>query len=375
MLKLKRTPLFDAHQSLGARCVDFGGWEMPVQYKGIVAEHQAVRNAAGIFDISHMGEIMVVGAHSACFLDSSLTNQASSLAVGGAQYSLMCNTHGGVIDDLYVYRIAKEVFLLIVNASRIEEDFSQLQNLVEEYGKDRTVNVVNESNQLSAVAVQGPNVRLFIDELFSMGGLMRVNKPSGLKKNQIDVFTFEENDVYVANTGYTGESGFEILGPNETIAELWHRVMKLGHPYGLEPAGLGARNTLRMEMGYPLYGNELDESVTPIEAGLGYFVDLNKPFRGRDRLSEQNTNGLSRRNLAFQMSTKSPPPRQGYPVSADGTTIGSVTSGTQSPSLNAGIGMALIHEPHDKIGNSIEIEIRGQLFPAMIKGKPLYVKK
>jgi len=374
VLNLKRTPLFDAHQSLGARCVDFGGWEMPVQYEGIVAEHQAVRNAAGIFDISHMGEIMVGGAHSADFLDSSLTNQASSLTAGGAQYSLMCNAHGGVIDDLYVYRIAKEVFLLIVNASRIEEDLSQLQNLVQEYGKDRTVNVVNESNQLSAVAIQGPNVRLFIDELFSMKGLIRVNKPSDLSKNQIDVFTFEENDVYVANTGYTGESGFEIVGPSKIIAELWHRLMKLGHPHGLKPAGLGARDTLRMEMGYPLYGNELGESVTPLEAGLGYFVDLNKPFRGRDRLSELKANGLNRRNLAFQMSSKSPPPRQGYPVSTDGITIGSVTSGTQSPSLKTGIGMALIREPHDKIGNRIEIEIRGRLFPATIKRKPLYVK-
>jgi aminomethyltransferase len=236
------------------------------------------------------------------------------------------------------------------------------------------VNVVNESNQLSAVAIQGPNVRLFIDELFSMKGLIRVNKPSDLSKNQIDVFTFEANDVYVANTGYTGESGFEIVGPNEIITELWHRLMKLGHPHGLKPAGLGARDTLRMEMGYPLYGNELGESVTPLEAGLGYFVDLNKPFRGRDSLSELKANGLIRRNLAFQMSTKSPPPRQGYPVSRDGITIGSVTSGTQSPSLKTGIGMALIREPHDKIGNRIEIEIRGRLFPATIKRKPLYVK-
>ena len=374
MLNLKRTPLFDAHQSLGARCVDFGGWEMPLQYEGIVAEHQTVRNAAGIFDISHMGEIMVGGAHAADFLDDSLTNQASSLAVGGAQYSLMCNTHGGVIDDLYVYRIAQEVFLLIVNASRIEEDLSQLQNLVQKRSKDRTVNVVNESGQLSAVAIQGPKVKLFIDGLFNMKGLIQVDKPSDISKNQIDVFSFEQGDLYVANTGYTGEHGYEFVGPNEIITELWNRLMLLGAPHGLKPAGLGARDTLRMEMGYPLYGHELDESVTPLEVGLGYFVNLNKPFHGRDRLYEQKEIGLERRNLCFQMTAKSPPPRRGYPVLTGGITIGSVTSGTQSPSLKTGIGMALIREPHAKIGNIIEIEIRGRLFPAMIKRKPLYVK-
>ena len=374
MLYLKRTPLFDTHQSLGARCVDFGGWELPVQYDGIVAEHQAVRNAAGVFDISHMGEIMVGGAHASDFLDHSLTNQASSLVVGGAQYSLMCNALGGVIDDLYVYRIAQEVFLLIINASRIEEDIFQLQSLVDEYGKDRTVNVVNESDQLSAVAVQGPNVNLFVNELFSMKGLIRIDKPSELSKHQIDVFTFEGNDVYVANTGYTGERGFEFVGPNEIIVALWDRLMELGRPHGIRPAGLGARDTLRMEMGYPLYGHELDESVTPLEAGLGYFVNLDKPFHGREKLSEIKQCGVNRRNLAFQMSGKSPPPRQGYPVSVNAVPVGLVTSGTQSPSLRNGIGMALIKEPHARIGNKIEIKIRGRRFPAVLKAKPLYVK-
>ena len=372
--KLKRTPLFEVHQDLGARCMDFGGWEMPVQYKGIVAEHLSVRSGAGIFDISHMGEIMLSGAHAADFLDMALTNQASSLSVGEAQYSLMCNAQGGIIDDLYVYRIAQEVFLTIVNASRIEEDLSHLRNLIEEWGKDRVVNVIDESAKLSAIALQGPGAVRFIDGLFDMKGLIRVDKPSQLAKNQIDVFLFNENNVYVACTGYTGEHGFELVGPNEAMVDLWNRLAELGVGYGLAPAGLGARDTLRMEMGYPLYGNELDETVTPLEAGLKYFVKLDKPFHGRDRLISMNENGVKRRNLAFQMSSKSPPPRGGYSVFVKDEQVGVVTSGTQSPSLGTGIGMAFIDVPHANIGTNIEVEIRGRRFPAELTKKPIYKK-
>ena len=370
----RRTALFETHQALGARCIDFGGWEMPVQYSGIVDEHRAVREACGLFDISHMGELMVGGARATEFLDSTLTNTASNLAVGDAQYTLMCNDRGGVLDDLYVYRIAKEVYLLVVNASRIAQDLAELQRLVAEFESTRTVNVVDESDNLSAVAVQGPHVNRFVSQLFTMPGLIAVERPTALEKNQIDVFIFEGKDVYVSRTGYTGEDGFELIAPNEVITTLWGRLMELGQDHGIKPAGLGARDTLRMEMGYPLYGHELSEEVSPLEAGLGYFVDMEKSFRGRGELGYQKNEGPTRRNMAFTMTAKSPPPREGYPVWIGEEKVGTVTSGTQSPSLQAGIGMAHINQPHAKLGTEIEIEIRGRRFPAELRKKPLYQK-
>ena len=370
----RRTALFETHQALGARCIDFGGWEMPVQYSGIVDEHRAVREACGLFDISHMGELMVGGARATEFLDSTLTNTASNLAVGDAQYTLMCNDRGGVLDDLYVYRIAMEDYLLVVNASRIAQDLAELQRLVKEFESTRTVNVVDESDNLSAVAVQGPHVHRFVSQLVTMPGLIAAERPAALEKNQIDVFIFEGKDVYVSRTGYTGEDGFELIAPNEVITTLWGRLMELGQEHGMKPAGLGARDTLRMEMGYPLYGHELSEEVSPLEAGLGGFVDMGKSFRGRGELGYQKNEGTTRRNMAFIMTTKSPPPREGYPVWIGEEEVGTVTSGTQSPSLKIGIGMAHINQPYAKVGAEIEIEIRGRRFPAELRKKPLYQK-
>ena len=370
----RRTALFETHQALGARCIDFGGWEMPVQYTGIVDEHCTVREACGLFDISHMGELMVGGARATEFLDSTLTNTASNLAVGDAQYSLMCNDRGGVLDDLYVYRIAREVYLLVVNASRITQDLEELQRLVAEFESTGTVKVVDESDNLSAVAVQGPHVNRFVSQLFTMAGLIAVERPTALKKNQIDVFIFEGKEVYVSRTGYTGEDGFELIAPNDVITTLWGRLMELGQEHGIKPAGLGARDTLRMEMGYPLYGHELNEEVTPLEAGLGYFVDMEKSFRGRGELGYQKNEGPTRRNMAFAMTAKSPPPREGYPVWIGEDKVGTVTSGTQSPSLKTGIGMAYINQPYAKPGTEIEIEIRERRFPAELRKKPLYQK-
>ena len=368
----RRTALFETHQALGARCIDFGGWEMPVQYTGIVDEHCTVREACGLFDISHMGELMVGGARATEFLDSTLTNTASNLAVGDAQYSLMCNDRGGVLDDLYVYRIAREVYLLVVNASRITQDLEELQRLVAEFESTGTVKVVDESDNLSAVAVQGPHVNRFVSQLFTMAGLIAVERPTALEKNQIDVFIFEGKEVYVSRTGYTGEDGFELIAPNDVITTLWGRLMELGQEHGIKPAGLGARDTLRMEMGYPLYGHELNEEVTPLEAGLGYFVDMEKSFRGRGELGYQKNEGPTRRNMAFAMTAKSPPPREGYPVWIGEDKVGTVTSGTQSPSLKTGIGMAYINQPYAKPGTEIEIEIRERRFPAELRKKPLY---
>ena len=370
----RRTALFETHQALGARCIDFGGWEMPVQFSGIVDEHHAVREACGLFDISHMGELMVSGTGATEFLNSALTNTVSNLAVGDAQYTLMCNDRGGVLDDLYVYRIAIEDYLLVVNASRIAQDLAELQRLVKEFESTRTVNVVDESDNLSAVAVQGPHVDRFVSQLFTMPGLIAAERPAALEKNQIDVFIFEGKDVYVSRTGYTGEDGFELIAPNEVITTLWGRLMELGQEHGIKPAGLGARDTLRMEMGYPLYGHELSEEVSPLEAGLGCFVDMGKSFRGRGELGCQKNEGTTRRNIAFTMTTKSPPPREGYPVWIGEEEVGTVTSGTQSPSLKIGIGMAHINQPYAKVGAEIEIEIRGRRFPAELRKKPLYQK-
>ncbi len=347
---------------------------MPVQYSGIVEEHHAVRNACGLFDISHMGELMVGGARAAEFLDNALTNTASKLNVGEAQYTLMCNDRGRVLDDLYLYRIAQEVFLLIVNASRVEADLEELKRLVAEYESTRTVNVIDESANLSAVAVQGPHVNRFLCKLFTMPGLISVERPTALEKNQIDVFIFEGRDVYVCRTGYTGEDGFELIAPNEVIGALWERLMAVGREHSLVPTGLGARDTLRIEMGYPLYGQELNETRTPLEAGLGYFVDMEKSFRGRGELGFQKKEGVPRRNMAFVMTEKSPPPRTGYPVWIGDTQVGEVTSGTQSPSLQTGIGLAYIDQPHTQCGTEIQIEIRARRYPAQLRKKPLYRK-
>lgn len=370
----RRTILYDTHVNLGARLIDFGGWKMPVQYEGIVAEHNAVRSSCGLFDISHMGELMVGGAHAADFLDHALTNQASRLLVGEAQYTLMCNDQGGVIDDLYLYRIAREVFLLIVNAGRVQEDFAELQRLVVEFGEGRTVNVVDESNNLSAIALQGPSSRSIVQNLFNMEGAIRISQPAELEKNQIDAFIFNGEIVYTACSGYTGEDGFEFIAPNSVTEALWQRIMQIGQQYELRPIGLGARDTLRLEMGYPLYGHELSTEISPLEAGLGYFVQLDQPFRGRAELAFQKKEGIPRRNAAFVMNEKCPPPRSGHEVYQGDDLIGNVTSGTQSPSLNTGIGMALIDRSQAQVGTTVEIDIRGRRFPATISKKPLYQK-
>ena len=386
----RRTPLFDSHRALGARCIDFGGWEMPVQYEGIVAEHLNVRSAAGLFDISHMGEIRVDGSHAAAFLDHTLTNTASALAVGGAQYSLMCNDRGGVIDDLYVYRIASEDFLLMVNATRTEADRQWLEHVRSNYGDDCPVGIEDQSEQTGALAVQGPATALFIDALFRDKGRIAVKQPTDLSKNQIDAFPFGAGEAFVARTGYTGEDGFEIIAPNKLLVPLWEQLLELGGSHGIKPAGLGARDTLRLEMGYPLFGHELTEDITPIEAGLSFFVKLNKEeFVGQAALARQKEKGPERKLVSFRMTGKSPPPRQGYEIFVSEEThghndlkhgqeepmIGTVTSGTQSPSLRCGIGLARIYALHAHSGKTMDVQIRGKLHPAVVCKKPLYKKQ
>ncbi len=375
---LKRTALFSAHQKLGAKLIDFGGWEMPVQYTSIVEEHLAVRNAAGIFDISHMGEVTVTGAAAEKFLNQVLTNDIRKLVSGQGQYTLMCNKNGGVIDDLYAYRLSDEVYLLIINASRIEADVDWLQAQAAAAVHTGELLLANSSDHYSAVAVQGPRVKEFIDQCIPGGSncALRAGCVTALKKNQIGGFPIHGGDVLVSRTGYTGEDGFEIVGRPDSIEQVWNAVLTVGGPFGVKPCGLGARDTLRTEVCYPLYGHELDAVTTPIEAGLSIFVSFDKgEFNGDAVLAEQKVQGSKKKLAAFKMAEKSAPPRPHYPIWANGAKVGEVTSGTQSPSLGIGIGMGYVPPELAKPHTQIEIEIRGRRSPALIGAKPIYHKR
>lgn len=377
---LKRTPLFAAHQRLGGKLIEFGGWEMPVQYSSIMDEHLAVRKAGGLFDISHMGEVLVNGAGALDFLNATLTNDVRKLAVGQGQYTLMCNERGGVIDDLYAYRIGEQGFLLIINASRIENDVAWLEKQHAASPHRAQVRLQHISDTTGAVALQGPKVRSFIDQClpgpFTAGA--KVSKASELRKNEVAVTSHAGQTIYVGCTGYTGEDGFEIIAPAGLIEEIWTKLLAVGHAHCLQPAGLGARDTLRTEVCYPLYGHELDENTTPIEAGVGFFVALDKgEFTGRSVLAEQKANGTTKKCVAFKMTGKSAPPRPHYAIWSSGPNaakVGDVVSGTQSPSLGVGIGMGYVPPELAKAGTVIEIEIRGKRSPAVVVAKPIYKK-
>ena len=371
---LKRTALFSAHQKLGAKLVDFGGWEMPVQYTSITDEHLAVRNAAGLFDISHMGEVTVNGAGAVEFLNRTLTNDIRKLGSGQGQYTLMCNERGGVVDDLYAYRLSVDVYLLIINASRIEADVAWLKAQAAKFSGGE-VNLTDASHHYAAIALQGPRVKEFIAAVIpgASASVFSVKAVTDLKKNQIAGFHFDTSNILVSRTGYTGEDGFEILGPDSVVQHLWDKFLAAGASFGIKPCGLGARDTLRTEVCYPLYGHELDEQTTPIEAGVGFFVALDKgEFTGRSVLAEQKANGVKKKLVAFKMTDKSAPPRPHYPIWVNGESVGVVTSGTQSPSLNVGIGMGYIPAALAKPDTKIEIEIRGRRFAAVVVPKPIY---
>jgi len=371
---LKRTSLFSAHQKLGAKLIDFGGWEMPVQYTSISDEHLAVRKAAGIFDISHMGEVTVSGSGAEAFLNRTLTNDVRKLAPGQGQYTLMCHEQGGVIDDLYAYRLAPDAFFLIINASRIATDVAWLQAQAAKFSGGQ-LNLTDASHHYAAIAVQGPKVRSFINDCLpgASEAVIAVAAVSKLKKNQLAGFPFENNNLLVACTGYTGEDGFEILGPEAVAEPIWNKLLAVGATAGIKPCGLGARDTLRTEVCYPLYGHELDEHTTPIEAGVGFFVALDKgEFNGRAVLAAQKAEGVKKKLVAFKMTDKSAPPRPHYPIWVNGAKTGIVTSGTQSPSLNVGIGLGYVPPESAKAGTPLEIEIRGKYCAAVVVPKPIY---
>jgi aminomethyltransferase len=363
----KRTPLYDEHVRLGARMIPFGDWIMPVQYSGIVAEHQAVRKDAGMFDISHMGQLIVDGPNAGRWLNEMLTNNIDKLSTGTGQYTFLLNEQGGIIDDLIVYRIDDAKFLLVVNASRVDEDFAWLQKHL-----PSGVKIDNRSADYGGVAIQGPKVAELFADLFKGASPARTDLPA---RNAIADVELGGMSVSIARTGYTGEDGVEVFFRATDAAKFWNLVLEKGKPLGVKPCGLGARDTLRLEMCYPLNGSDLSPEHNPIEAGLGFFVDLTKPkFVGRDVLAKTKEDGPAQKLVPFRMQGKGPPPRPHYPVFNNGEHVGEVTSGTLSPSLNYGVGMAYINAPHSKIGTNIDIEIRGQKFPATIEKKPLYKK-
>jgi len=359
----KTTPLYQEHVRRGAKIIPFGGWLMPVQYISIVEEHQAVRNNVGIFDISHMGQLIVSNPAAAEWLNTILTNNIEKLEIGQGQYTFLLNERGGIIDDLIIYRIGEQKFLLVVNAARTDEDFAWLDR-----HRPKDVDLKNRSADFGGVAVQGPCVAELFHALFGND----VDLPP---RNHIVDLGFDGINVSVARTGYTGEDGVEIFFRAQDAAKFWNAALEKGKPFGIKPCGLGARDTLRLEVCYPLNGSDLSPERNPIEAGLGFFVDLTKPnFIGREALLKAKENGSPEKLVAFRMQAKGPPPRPHYAVFDNSERIGEVTSGTLSPSLNYGIGMAYVSALHAKIGTRIDIEIRGQKFPAIIEKKPLYKK-
>jgi aminomethyltransferase len=348
--QLRRTPLFDAHRALGAKLVGFGGWEMPVLYSGIVEEHLAVRNGVGLFDISHMGEFLVRDAEAE--LNRLLTNDVRRLAAGQAQYTLLCHERGGILDDLITYRLDAGTFLLIVNAANLAGDLAWLR---------AHLPVEDLSDQTGAVALQGPAAASLLD----------------LPLAHFHIGSFEIFGIpcRVARTGYTGEDGFEILCAAPDAERLWTELLTRGAAFGIKPCGLGARDTLRLEMGYPLHGNDLSPSTTPLEAGLGRYVCFDKgAFVGRAALLAQRAAGLTRRLVAVQMTEKAPPPRPHYAIVAGGRRVGELTSGAPSPSLGTGIGLGYVETSAAAPGTAVGIEIRGQTHAAVVATKPLWKK-
>jgi aminomethyltransferase len=293
----------------------------------------------------------------------------------------MCNEKGGVVDDLYVYQLEDQKYLLIVNASRLEADWEWVQLQYDRSPVEAGIHLRNVSDDMGALAVQGPRVAEVIDQMVeggSIGGRL-VDSCRDLGRNEVGIFVFNGITLYVARTGYTGEDGFEIVAPEEILQDIWFKVLAVGHSIGLQPAGLGARDTLRTEVCYPLYGHELDEKTTPMEAGLGFFVALDKgDFIGRNRLAHQKAQGMTRRCVAFKMTGKSAPPRPGYPIwetGLEGRAVGQVTSGTQSPSLGIGIGLGYVPADRARAGTTLDIEIRGRRAPAEIVRKPIFKKE
>jgi aminomethyltransferase len=358
-----KTPLFDAHVAAGARMVPFGGWAMPVQYEGILAEHERVRTRVGLFDVSHMGELLVEGPGAEAFLNRIVSNDVTKLAVGQAQYSVMCQPDGGIVDDLLVYRRGAERFLVCINAACIPEDVGWFRQHHD--AKRDACTLVDGSDDFAQLAIQGRHA----EALLQPG--------TSLDLRAIPYYRFAEGrwggvDCIVARTGYTGEDGFELFFARQHARALWDAVLAAGEPYGIAPIGLGARDTLRLEAKYCLYGQDITKSTNPLEAKLGWIVKLDKgDFIGRDALVAQKSRGLSRALAGFELLEKGIA-RHGMPVWQDGRSVGEVTSGAYAPSLHKSIGMCYLPAQRAAVGSDLEVEVRGKRLAARVVETPFY---
>jgi aminomethyltransferase len=358
----KRTPLYEEHLKAGARMVPFAGFVMPIQYAGIIEEHRAVRQNVGMFDLSHMGEFRVTGKDAPAAVDRLLTNDVRGLAENQVRYSPMCYPDGGIVDDLLVYRFPDHL-LLVVNASNIDKDLAWVQQHLE-----GDAHVENVSDRLALIAVQGPSSQAFLQELIDsdLGAIAYYHFISG---------RIGDRDAIISRTGYTGEDGFELYVSPEDAPKVWNLLLEKGEPVGLRLVGLGARDTLRLEAGYMLYGNDIDQTTSPLEAGLGWTVKLDEAdFVGRDVLEKQKAQGLKRRMVALQMQDRAIP-RPHFQIRHDGEEVGSITSGTYSPTFNEGIGLGYVQTDHAKAGTDVQVDIRDQEHPARLVRKPMYKRE
>lgn len=358
-MEQKKVALHEVHQALGAKMVPFAGYHMPVRYSSDLEEHRTVRQALGIFDVSHMGEFLVRGPQALELIQRVSSNDASRLASGQVQYSCLPNEQGGIVDDLLVYRLGEEEYLLVVNASNIEKDWNWISQF-----KPEGVELENISDQTSLFAVQGPRA---VEALQSL---------TPIDLSAMAYYTFEQGafagvrNVLVSATGYTGAGGFEIYVPNASARKVWEKIMDAGEPFGIKPIGLGARDTLRLEMGFCLYGNDINDATSPLEAGLGWITKLNKDFVGAALLRAQKAEGLSRRLVGFEMVEQGIP-RAHYEITdADGNALGEVTSGTMSPSLGKGIGLGYVPTSLSVPGSEFFIRIRNKLVKAQVVKVP-----
>ncbi|MGS2739578.1 glycine cleavage system aminomethyltransferase GcvT [Sinomicrobium sp. M5D2P17] len=360
---MKNTALTDVHIALGAKMVPFAGYNMPVQYEGVNAEHETVRNGVGVFDVSHMGEFLLRGNKALDLIQKVTSNDASRLTIGKAQYSCMPNDKGGIVDDLIVYKLDEEEYLLVVNASNIEKDWNWIASQ-NSFGVD----MENISDNYSLLAIQGPKA---VEAMQSL-------TPVDLSAIPFYSFVTGEfagaKDIIISATGYTGSGGFEIYCKNEDAKQVWDKVFEAGAGFGIKPIGLAARDTLRLEMGYCLYGNDIDDTTSPIEAGLGWITKFTKDFVNAGALKEQKEDGVKKKLVAFELTEKGIP-RQGYDiVNGEGKVIGNVTSGTMSPSLGKGIGLGYVPTELAGAGNTVQIQIRKKAVPATVVKLPFYKK-
>jgi len=360
---MKRTTFYNIHKKLGAKLVEFAGFEMPIQYSSIISEHKSIRNSVGVFDVSHMGEVFVKGEKALDFIQYVAINDASKLQTGRVQYSAMCYEDGGIVDDLLIYKIADDEFLLVINASNIEKDFKWMQEN-NQFG----VELRNESDNYSLLAVQGPNSLNTLQKLTDTQINMEYYHFTNLKLAGVDMI--------LSRTGYTGEVGYELYfkGDEKTAEELWNKIFEAGKEFNIQPAGLAARDTLRLEMGFCLYGNDIDQTTNPLEAGLGWITKLSKQnFIGKDALVKIKENGLKRKLVAITSDEKTFP-RHGYDISVNNKKIGTVTSGTVSPMLDKPIALGYVETEFSEIETDVNFLIRGKEIPAKVVKLP-FVKR